>query len=122
MGPPTILDVQTEFCGRHLVIPHYFGFVFSHLNESTGSVRLSPRGDSNAISDCKNEVNVDNMNVQGKVAVSDSSRYSHSPSNLTLVTLAVSRGSEEVEVSLLGALFMAFVGGTFFVNIAFGRS
>lgn len=124
VGPPTILDVQTEFCGRHLVIPHYFGFVFSHLNESTGSVRLSPRGDSSAISDCKNEVYVNNMNVQGKLAVNDSSRYSHSvhsPSDLTLSTLAVSRGSEEVEVSLLGALFVAFVGGTFFVNIAFGR-
>ena len=125
VGPPTILDVQTEFCGRHLVIPHYFGFVFSHLNESTGSVRLSPRGDSNATSDRKSEVDVDNTNVRGKVAVNDSSRYSHSvhsSSDLTLGTLAVRQGNEEVEVSLLGALFVAFVGGTFFTNIAFGRS
>lgn len=106
VGPPTILDIRTELCGRHLVIPHYFRYVFSHLNESTGSIRFSPREGTDAASECKIGTNSDSAYGHDKVGVDGSSRC----------------GSEEVEVSLLGAVFVLVVGAAFVTNIASARS
>lgn len=127
VGPPTVLDVQTELCGRHLLVPHYFGYVFPHLSEGRGCIQLSPRRGVDVVSEYENGFSVGSENGHGKAEADDSSRYSQSPgaqdsSEPILATRPLLRSSEEVEVSLLGAVFVAVVGATFFVNIAFGKS
>lgn len=127
VGPATVLDVQTELCGRHLLVPHCFGYVFPHLNEGRGCIRLSPRRGVDAVSEYENDCIVDSQSGHGEAVADDSTRYSQSPgaqdsSEPTLAARPSLQSSEEVEVSLLGAVFVAVVGATFFVNIAFGKS
>lgn len=127
VGPATVLDVQTELCGRHLLVPHCFRYVFPHLSEGRGRIRLSPRRGVNAVSEYENDHSVGSQNWHGKAVVDDSTRYSQSPgaqdsSEPILATRPSLQSSEEVEVSLLGAVFVAVVGATFFVNMVFGKS
>ena len=127
VGPATVLDVQTELCGRHLLLPHCFGYVFPNLREGRGCIRLSPRRGADAVSEHENDFDVGGQNGHGKAVADDSTRYSQSPgakdsSEPILATRPSLQSSEEVEISLLGAVFVAVVGATFFVNIAFGKS
>jgi hypothetical protein len=79
VGPATVLDVQTELCGRHLLVPHCFGYVFPHLSEGRGCIRLSPRRGVDAVSECENDFSVGSQNGHGKDLADDSTRYSQSP-------------------------------------------
>jgi hypothetical protein len=131
LGPGTVLDLPPGLCGRYLVVPRFFSKVFPHLNESSGLVRLTRENDIDSFfrSDEATETIGD---VDSPVKEKEKEAFSEGFSTENLDKLGLPAAEQnatnndpcnkDVEMSLLGAIFMTVVGGIFIVNIVAGRS
>lgn len=128
LGPGTILDLPPGLCGRYLVVPRFFSKIFPDLTESSGHVRLTRQNDIDSFFR-SDEVTVAASDMNSAVK-EDIFSEGFSTENLDkldspaadLTTTHSDPCNKDVEMSLLGAIFMTVVGGIFIVNIVTGNS
>lgn len=109
LGPSTILDKNSECCGRYLVVPHYFSWLFPYLKESVGPVRLTP------------EVSIKKTDGGDGILFEDESTSFPLRRHVTPPhELSVSHANKDVEMSLLGTIFMATVTSLLLANVVVG--
>lgn len=130
VGPITVLDLPAGYCGRYLVVPRFFSKVFPHLCESSGGVRLSRQNDIDSFFRSDEMTDVDSAGDSAGKGKGQDSSEEYSTENLRklhfpaaeLSVSPITHCNKDVEMSLLGAIFMTVVGGVFIVNIITGRS
>lgn len=113
IGPCTVQDKRTEYCGRYLLVPAFFQNYFPLLNESYGNIRISvvtPTNTSVVISE-------NDYDEIPKKQDSDDSYDSDNDDIKIDPTI-----NTDVEISTLGAVFVMAVSGIFLLNLATGSS
>jgi hypothetical protein len=109
LGPSTILDNDSEYCGRHLMVPHYFSRLFPHLTESAGYVRLTPGAPT--------------KNTGGGDSIFKEEGLTDFPLHRAVTPsheASLSHENRDVEMSLLGTDFMAAVTSLLLANVVVG--
>ena len=107
VGPRSILDVRTEYCGRYLCVPSYFKYFFPLLNECYGDIRLSK------ISKI--------FSSENQTDIIDDIPLSESQKNIEIKPI-IEVINREIEISCLGVIFMSAVSSVFLLNIITGSS
>ena len=109
LGPSTILDNNSKYCGRYLMVPHYFSRLFPHLKESAGYVRLTPDAPT------KSTGGGDSI-LKEEESTDFPMRRSETPPHKS----CVSHQNRDVEMSLLGTIFVAAVTSLLLANVVVG--
>jgi hypothetical protein len=133
LGPGTVLDLAPGLCGRYLVVPRFFSNIFPHLNESSGLVRLTRENDINSFfrsDEATDAISDVDSQVKEKEKEKETFSEGFSTENLQKLDLPAAEQTtinndhcnKDVEMSLLGAIFMTVVGGIFIVNVITGSS
>ena len=115
VGPSTIIDKRTEYCGRYLLLPALFKNYFPLLNGTRGSIRISSRNpiDNNVVIE---ENDFDEIPTSHNKDDSDSDSDTDDEIEKSPISNA------DIEISSLGAVFIITVSGIFFLNIINGSS
>ena len=115
VGPSTIIDKRTEYCGRYLLLPALLKNYFPLLSGNRGSIRISGRNPvENNVIIVENEYD--------EIPKSDDKDDSDSDSDSDDEISKSPINNADIEISSLGAVFIMAVSGIFLLNIVTGSS
>jgi hypothetical protein len=100
IGPSTILDLPTEYPTYYVALPYWFKRVFHFLTVNSGCIRLTPL----TIQSC------------GEMQTGSNGTISEGKSDMQTLKNDAAINTD-VEISLLGVIFLTTISGMFMHNI-----
>lgn len=98
------------------MVPHYFSRLFPHIEETAGHIRLTPKTSSSDFN-LKNGVRVGEDSIFKEECLSD---FPRGRTSTTPFESSVFDVNKDVEMSLLGTVFVAGVTSLLLANVVVG--